>query len=522
MNPEIGRVVEIVVDNLQYTRVPQVIEEIIYEDPFVQRRALLSKETTDQLESTEIYFEKVKRLFLERALTDSKQIDDLMNLPKWLGFQMDPSLIDANEDILINKAKNAAISTIWLITIVKNFVGTPISPEELKGVAIDSLIRGFLESDDSRNNMAALISNEIDRRKMPSREVSFDKSLEGYRTESERLQRRVPQYITLIMMVIIGIGYDIDRILTSDIDELVNETTTSILIASTLRFMRGLVQGSKYQKPFYWPMTGDRKVCQQLISLSLTLGNLANQIDYVSLFGDDSLYESDMTIKQRAIGFILKEIIEHYNETLKRKYGERENKELRRFINLMVSQTEEITKSILDSENQANELYLQMLSMKKMARLGQKPMLSPEKRYRDYLASLEMKLRVASRSEDFESLFIPEIDRIFGVTTEVINKYNVGLEDDSDSFTEALCFETSLRILEYMKMEHLLLHLPWISRFIAEEAVNPYTEIAIFDVVSEKHRTERIAAAYKAGLLYLVLQETKAVDAASNTIGTTM
>ncbi|MHA2230577.1 MAG: hypothetical protein ACXABL_15350 [Candidatus Thorarchaeota archaeon] len=521
MIPELHPVVEIVVDSLQYTRVVHVINEIINEDPFIVRRKLLDEENADELVSAEKYFEKAKRRYIERALSDSKQIDDLMNLPKWLGFQMESSSLETNEEVLINKAKNAAISIIWFVIIAKNFVGTLLSPEELKRAGIDFLIRGFLESDESRSSMAVQIAKELGRKGMPLEHASFDKSLDGYSTESERSRRRISQYIALIMIMTTCVDYDIDRILTSDIDDLINETTVCILIASTLRFIRGLIQGSRYQKPFLWPMTGDRKVCQQLVSLSITLGNLASKIDYVSLFGDESAFETDKTIRERTIDLILKEINEHYTETLKRKYGARGDKELRRFINLMVSQSEEIAKSVVDSKDQGEELHLQILSMKKMARSGQKPSLSPEKRYRDYLTSLEMKLRVASQTEDFESMFIREIDRIFGVTTEVINKYTIGLEDDTDAFTEALCFETSLRVLEYMKMEHLLLHLPWISRFIAEEAVNPYTEIAIFDVISEEHRTERIAAAYKAGLLYLILQEKRAMKAGPSAIDTT-
>ena len=430
--------------------------------------------------------------------------------------------METNEEVLINKAKNAAISIIWFVIIAKNLVGTLLNPEELKRVGIDLLVRGFLESDESRSNIAVQIANELGRKGLPLKQASFDKSLDGYSTESERSRRRISQYIALIMIMTTCVDYNIDRILTSNIDDLINETTVCILIASTLRFIKGLIQGSRYQKPFYWPMTGDRKVCQQLISLSITLGNLANTIDNVSLFGDESGFETDKTIREKTIGLILKEINEHYTETLKRKYGSRGNKELRRFINLMVSQSEEIVKSVLDSKDQGNELLQQISTMKKMARSGQKPLLSPEKRYRDYLTSLEMKLRVASQTEDFASTFIPEMDRIFGVTTEVISKYNIGLEGDTDAFTEALCFETALRILEYIKMEHLILHLPWISRFIAEEAVNPYTEIAVFDVVSEEHRTERIAAAYKAGLLYLVLQEKGSTQAGPSAIDASM
>ena len=67
-------------------------------------------------------------------------------------------------------------------------------------------------------------------------------------------------------------------------------------------------------------------------------------------------------------------------------------------------------------------------------------------------------------------------------------------------------FETCFQILTFMGGGEFLLDLPWVSRYIAEESVNAYSMMGIFDTLTEEHRVERIAAAYMGGLVYLILQ----------------
>jgi len=91
---------------------------------------------------------------------------------------------------------------------------------------------------------------------------------------------------------------------------------------------------------------------------------------------------------------------------------------------------------------------------------------------------------------------------------EIIQKNASVLDESIDEFTESLCFETSFRILESIEKHDLLIDLPQVARFVANESSVLYSITGVVDVLDTEHRTKRIAAAFLGALFYLLTCKT--------------
>jgi hypothetical protein len=96
---------------------------------------------------------------------------------------------------------------------------------------------------------------------------------------------------------------------------------------------------------------------------------------------------------------------------------------------------------------------------------------------------------------------------IFKSIIQTIETKRSDLGKNAERFAQALCFESAVSILESAKLEHLILDLPLITRYIAGEAAVAYSIRGIVDALDEEHKIKRIAAAYLAGLTYLILYD---------------
>ena len=63
-----------------------------------------------------------------------------------------------------------------------------------------------------------------------------------------------------------------------------------------------------------------------------------------------------------------------------------------------------------------------------------------------------------------------------------------------------------MAILESARLEHLILDIPLVTRYIAGEAAVAYSLRGIVDALDVEHKIRRIARAYHAGLTYLILR----------------
>ena len=128
-----------------------------------------------------------------------------------------------------------------------------------------------------------------------------------------------------------------------------------------------------------------------------------------------------------------------------------------------------------------------------------------KKQYIDGLLFLKRELKTRMSVIYSPSELSKMLKPIFEAIVGIIHRNLGALGDDADEFTETLCYETSFKILECVNLEHVLLDLLLVSRYIAGEAAVAYSMSGVVDVLDEEHQIKRIAAAFLGGLLYLLM-----------------
>ncbi|MHA1904857.1 MAG: hypothetical protein ACW968_14070 [Candidatus Thorarchaeota archaeon] len=128
-----------------------------------------------------------------------------------------------------------------------------------------------------------------------------------------------------------------------------------------------------------------------------------------------------------------------------------------------------------------------------------------ENQYRDGLTFLERELRTRMSDINSSSELSVILKPVFEAVVGIIHENLDALGDDADEFTETLCYETCFKILECVNLEHELLDLLQVSRYIAGESAVAYSMSGVVDVLDEEHQIKRIAAAFLGGLLYLLM-----------------
>lgn len=129
---------------------------------------------------------------------------------------------------------------------------------------------------------------------------------------------------------------------------------------------------------------------------------------------------------------------------------------------------------------------------------------SPEISFRTTLSNLRRNLKASPDILGDPDILLALLKPVFVSIADIIHKNEELLHEGIDEFTEALCFETSFRILESTDKHDLLLDLPLVARFVANESSVLYSITGVVDVLDKEHRTKRIAAAHLGALFYLL------------------
>lgn len=133
---------------------------------------------------------------------------------------------------------------------------------------------------------------------------------------------------------------------------------------------------------------------------------------------------------------------------------------------------------------------------------------SPEISFRTTLSNLRTNLRASPDILNDPDILLTLLKPVFISIVEIIQKNASVLDESIDEFTESLCFETSFRILESIEKHDLLIDLPQVARFVANESSVLYSITGVVDVLDTEHRTKRIAAAFLGALFYLLTCKT--------------
>ncbi len=508
MNP-IDDVVSTVVDNMRYSWKTRVIEEILEDDvrSLTEREELLRK-PKDQAEYVGFY-DYIKSSLLSRALNDDEQVEFLVNLPGWLGFKPRIPSDNMRGQEVVEAAVLASVSTLWIMMLPKNVVAMTAGPSELPAQPIEPFVRALLESRESRLRLQARIKHEIQLRNVDCPLFTISDALRGFDTDNEVTLGRIPHLIALLMMTATGLRVDFDRTLTMKLDDLSREVTGYILIYHVKTALKNAIGGYGARKPFAWPLIGSETACRHLATIAEIAYRLIEDLHFGRLLTEELAKLSEPPSLVNMFMYVLDEIDTHYDETLRARKGRGSNEDLKNFIDILRGNRRSLAVRLAEQKNRGSLLYEELQTIKKKAKSGWKPYVSPEKRYTDSLANLEMKIKVKSRTAGFEQALIDDLKLVFTAASEMIKQQQTFLEQDRDRFAEAIFSETAFQILEFLDLGGQVMELPWISRFIAEEAVDAYAKMGIYDVVSEENKIERMKSAYMGGLAYLILQDHK-------------
>jgi hypothetical protein len=504
----IDGIISTLVENMRYAWNVRVIAEILDDDvkslrEDVERLA----ESTEPVDSEE-YFNSVKVSLLSRALNDSKQVEFLVSLPSWLGFRRE-TVSDNEEHDVTESAVFASISTLWIMMLAKNVVGTTVAPAELSTVPLEPFVLTVLESKDSRSSLESRIRNEIELRNVNSPPFTITDILRGFVVDESVSAGRIPHFVALLMMTSTGLPTDFDKTLTLSLKELSREVTGYILAYHATTALRNAIAGSGARKPFDWPLVGNKHACGALTTIAEVIYGIVRDMVFGKPLIEDVAKSSEPPSLVNVFIYVLEELAIHYEDILRDRRGRGSNEDLENFIDILRGEKRNLATKLSESEDRGDLLYQELQLIKKKGKGGWRPYLSPEKRYSNSLAALEAKLKIKSTNRRLEQTLIDDLGDVFSAASEMIELQEDFLEDNRVRFAEAIFSETSFEILDFVGLGGHAMELPWISRFIAEEAVDAYAKMGIYDVVSEENKIDRLMAAYMGGLVYLILQDHK-------------
>jgi hypothetical protein len=451
-------------------------------------------------------YNSTRKLILTEAITDENLLELVANLPKWLGFSLRLSEAGISGEAIIRSAKVSTITSLWLMAIPKTIISPLTVPEEFEEQGLYVFMRNLLESETSRQWIGLRLNEILQSKGISSATVDFNNLTIGYDMENVIAQNRVPHLLAINMMLATGLPVDLDKALALKDSWLPTEVTSYIQTMHTMRVLRGHIKGTSGNKPFEWPMVGNSKSCNQLLSdlqhLRVHSANMRSCTMCLKPLDDTTTQMTEVDF----YAFLIDELVSQYADELRSRRGKGKNRQLLNFIEFLQTKKETMAEQIHSADDKAKSLVKQLKQIKRSVSSGAEPYKSPERIYRDKLGVLETKLKVLRKSGTLDYNFGKEVQPVFSAAVDIIHKNRSRLQDDTDDFMEALCFETSFRLLECLDLANLLNDLPWVSRFISEEATRAYIVRGVDDLDASRRRIERIAAAYLGGLTYLVLQ----------------
>ncbi len=258
------------VDNLRRTQTLKIIDEVAREEIPRWQTSWHKTTTQERLPDEERAFRESKRFLLSTAIPEKSHVESIMKIPELIGFK--PSTRDwpDTQVALDEKSRKAAVSIIWLSAIPRNTIGSAAGADELRKESIDFLMRSLLQSNESRDLFVTAVRAEMKERGLNYQDFDIRNVLSGYDTEDPQVSRLIPAAISLILIDSTSLPYDHVCLVRQDKEQLTRATAAYVVIFHVMRLLRQMISGDAHNRPFDWPMVGDKRVLSR-VSAALNL-----------------------------------------------------------------------------------------------------------------------------------------------------------------------------------------------------------------------------------------------------------
>ncbi|MHA2159971.1 MAG: hypothetical protein ACXABE_13805 [Candidatus Thorarchaeota archaeon] len=498
-------VTKTIVDNLSNTWLYRTIEEWTRKDTLEIRLELgLGSFSVTSSDPIEMYT-GIKQHILAKTIHDDETLDFLMKVPKWVGFSFNVDEFKSGQQV-IGAAREDAIAMLWLMALPKIIISPTTLPEDYADDGIHEFIESMLTSDETRLELKKQMSSEMENRRIPDIVFAPNPIGRGYKIDEKMREQRLRALIALVLMKSSGCPFDLDEVFSLDEKKIVEEATANIVTMHARTMLRNQIIGGGGRRPFDWPLIGNPKVCDRLFMTLDILAQSANKMYTCSMFSSDSNGVKTKWLDLDFMSYLIQQLADHYAETMRTRLGKGQNHELSLFINLISGEKGEIAQRLRESSEFGQDLFDELSGYKQRAKTGDKPQISPERRFGVVLSSLKQSLEDEKLENIPRETIIDQVDDTFDAIVEVVESHLDALGEDAERFTPALCFETSYRLIQLLGLGDALMDLPWVSRFIAEESARADITDGDLTKLDDEHRIRRIVAGFAGGVTYLILQ----------------
>lgn len=502
---ELERIARVIVGNLHQSYLFRILSKLYEQDSLQIREELgISSYNETIAKPTEI-FEKVRRYILTKSFQDDETIEFLLNIPEWAGFRVDTDFIETGEQA-IQAAKQSMLALIWVILIPRVIIGHTVIPEDFENQGVGIIVEHILRNDETRRILNTIIDSELDARGFGSDFFNISRIVMGYNIADTSRSERLRTLLSLVIMKASDCPFDLDSVFSLDEGAIIRETEAYIIMMHAQNNLSGKIKGSSSVRPFEWPLVGTTRVFQGIMSAIRVMRKYSSRMTTCSLYKTTVNNEHHSWTESEFMSFLLNEITDQYADSVRIKSRKGKNEELDRFIDLLRGENLEITSRVMESNDKTGSLHEELLECKRRARIGEKPQISPERRFRVVLLNLKQSLEdIHSKDVPIEEI-VDQISIAFDAIPDLISKHQDTLGSEVDKFTEELCFDVSFRILDLLDLGGYLSDLPWITRFIAEESTIIDISMGEINELRESQRTKRIVSAFAGGVAFLVMQ----------------
>jgi len=493
------------IENLRNTLLYRAIEEWSRKSAFEIREELgLESFSVTSSDPVEMY-RRIKKHILSQVFYDDEILKFLMDVPRWVGLNQDSEEFQSGQQV-IGAAKDEAVSLIWLWALPKVVIDPFAAPEDFAFTDIKLFVQNLISSDETRSSLTSLMA--MDMRQKGISDIVFHPNPigKGYVIDDSMTTQRLRLLIALVLMKSTGYAFDLDEVFTISEDKLVEETASYIIAMHAKTTLRNQIIGGGSRKPFDWPLIGNLNIYGRLFSTLEVLRQSAAYMSTCSMFKTESAGERRVWSEVDFLSYLVQDIADHYTDTLRVRHGKGKNRELSLFIDLLNGERREIAQRLAGSGDRAASLAVELSILSQRARTGEKPQITPERRFGVVLSSLKQRLEDDKLADLQADEIIDKVNDAFDAIIEVVEYHKESLGDESERFTQALCFETSYRLLQVLKAGDAVMDIPWVSRFIAEESARTDITAGELNHLEDEYRIRRIVSAYAGGVTYLVLQ----------------
>ncbi|KXH74324.1 MAG: hypothetical protein AM326_09945 [Candidatus Thorarchaeota archaeon SMTZ-45] len=505
MSLDLENMTRSIVENLHQTWLYRAIEGWCRSDALELREELglasFSITTSDPVEM----YQKVKKHLLSKTFHDDETLQFLMDAPRWVGFTLEKDEFQSGQQV-IGAARNEAIALLWLMAIPKLIIKPTVFPEDYPIDGIKIFISSLMSSDKTRDLLVHYMSKAMELRGI--HDIVFEPNPigRGYIIDDAIRPQRLRSLLALMIMRSTKHTYDLDKVFTLNEEQIVEEASAYIVSMQAKSMLKNQITGGVMLRPFDWPLIGNPKVCNGLFSTLNVLQQSTSKMVTCTTYTYETAEKQTPWSRSDFISFLIKEITEHYSEIHRIRHGKSKNTELDLFIELLTGENIKIAKRLLRADDPGTALFEELNDYKQKAKSGEKPQITPERRFRIVLSSLKQQVSEDKLEETSSNEVMDQINEAFDAIIGVVESHEKSLGDEAERFAQALCFETAYRILQLLDVGDALMDLPWVSRFVAEESARSDISTGEISNLDDEHRIKRIVSAYAGGLTYLILQ----------------